>query len=32
MLCLGPKKRLLSPRLELTAQVMAQRTVEMSQV
>ena len=32
MLCLGPKKSLLSPRLELTAQGMAQCTDDKSQV
>ena len=32
MLCLGQKKSLLSPRLELTAQGMAQYTDDKSQV
>ena len=32
MLCLGPKKSLLSPRLELAAQGMAQCTNDKSQV
>ena len=32
MLCLGPKKSLMSPRLELTAQGMAQCTNDQSQV
>ena len=32
MLCLGPKKSLLSPRLKLSAQVMAQCTDDQRQV
>ena len=32
MLCLGPKKSLLSPKLELTAQGMVQHTDDQSQV
>ena len=32
MLCLGPKKSLLLPRLELKAQGMAQRNDNMNQV
>ena len=32
MLCLGPKKSLLSPRLKLMAQGMVQRTDDQSQV